>query len=192
MPDRVGPIALLGPEGELWRLWPAGEKLKETTDSEGRRWRLAVKDVKDAATTPPPRKAKGPPPTGYRVRVCIEGEKELEALGCGWRIVTIELDGPKVHLHHNGNTGTIKREAFKAFLAANKAARRNRPSGGELESAPLHYEPSSPRATAKVLEKFSKRTVPDMPLMPAFLRSKAHLRLVVDNTPTNTGEEEAA
>ena len=62
-------------------------------------------------------------PTGFRVRLCIEAEKELRVLGCGWRIVTVELDGPNVHLHHNGNTATMKRGAFKEFLVANRAAR---------------------------------------------------------------------
>jgi hypothetical protein len=80
-------------------------------------------------TPPPPRKAKEPasPPKGFKVRICIEDEKELQILGCGWRIVTVELDGPKVRLHHNGNTATMKRPAFKALIAANKCLRRKRP-----------------------------------------------------------------
>jgi hypothetical protein len=64
---------------------------------------------------------------GFQVRLCIEAEKELQVLGCGWRIVTVELDGPKVRLHHNGNTATMKRPAFKALIAANKRLRRKRP-----------------------------------------------------------------
>ena len=64
---------------------------------------------------------------GFQVRLCIEVEKELQVLGCGWRIVTVELDGPKVRLHHNGNTATMKRPAFKALIAANKRLRRKRP-----------------------------------------------------------------
>jgi very-short-patch-repair endonuclease len=57
---------------------------------------------------------------GYKVRVYIEAEKELQELGCGWRNVIIELDGSKVHVHHNGRTATMKRDAFKVFLARNK------------------------------------------------------------------------
>jgi len=64
---------------------------------------------------------------GFQVHLCIEAEKELQVLGCGWRIVTVELDGPKVRLHHNGNTATMKRPAFKALIAANKRLRRKRP-----------------------------------------------------------------
>jgi hypothetical protein len=127
--DREGPIALLGPDGELWRLWPRGEGPKETSASEARHWRLFAKGVINAMTPPPPRKAKAlaARPKGFRVRLCIENEQELQILGCGWRIVTVELAGPKVHLHHNGNTATMKRKAFKDFLAANKRLRRKRP-----------------------------------------------------------------
>jgi hypothetical protein len=64
---------------------------------------------------------------GFQVRLCIEAEKELQILGCGWRIVIVELDGPKMRLHHNGNTATMKRPAFKALIAANKRLRRKRP-----------------------------------------------------------------
>jgi hypothetical protein len=64
---------------------------------------------------------------GFQVRLCIEAEKELQVLGCGWRIVTVGVDGPKVRLHHNGNTATMKRPAFKALIGANKRLRRKRP-----------------------------------------------------------------
>jgi hypothetical protein len=66
-----------------------------------------------------------PRPWGYKVRLYIEAEKELQELGCGWRNIIIELDGPRVRLHHNGRIATMKRDAFKAFLARNK--RRKRP-----------------------------------------------------------------
>jgi hypothetical protein len=67
---------------------------------------------------------------GFKVRICIEGEKELQVLGCGWRIVLCQLRGNKVLLHHNGNIATIKRKAFKELLAAVRAVRpkRRRPS----------------------------------------------------------------
>jgi hypothetical protein len=64
---------------------------------------------------------------GFRIRICIEGEKELQILGCGWRIVTCQLRGKTVLLHHNGNVATMKRPAFKALIAANKRLRRKRP-----------------------------------------------------------------
>jgi hypothetical protein len=67
------------------------------------------------------------PPMGIRVRVGIEAEKELQILGCGWRIVTCQFRGDKVLLHHNGNKATMKRAAFKALLAANKRVRGKRP-----------------------------------------------------------------
>jgi DNA-directed RNA polymerase subunit RPC12/RpoP len=61
-----------------------------------------------------------PRPWGYKVRLYIEAEKELQELGCGWRNIIVELDGPSVHLHYNGRTATMKRDAFKALLARNK------------------------------------------------------------------------
>ncbi|HSJ77914.1 MAG TPA: hypothetical protein VK913_04180, partial [Erythrobacter sp.] len=65
-----------------------------------------------------------PRPWGYKVRLYIEAEKELQELGCGRRTVIVELDGPRVLLHHNGRTATMKRDAFKALLARNKRPRR--------------------------------------------------------------------
>jgi len=44
--------------------------------------------------------------------LCIEAEKELQVLGCGWRIVTSQFRGSNVLVHHNGNTATMKRTAF--------------------------------------------------------------------------------
>jgi hypothetical protein len=67
---------------------------------------------------------------GFRVRLCIEAEKELQVLGGGWRIVTCQFRGNKVFLHHNGNVATMKRKAFKELLAAIRTVRpkRRRPS----------------------------------------------------------------
>ena len=65
-----------------------------------------------------------PRPWGYEVRVYIECEKELQELGCGWRNLIVELDGPRVRLHHNGRIATMKRDAFKAFIARNKRRKR--------------------------------------------------------------------
>ena len=66
-----------------------------------------------------------PRPWGYKVRLYIEAEKELQELGCGWRIVIVELDGSRVFLHHNGSIARMKRDAFKALLARNKRSRRS-------------------------------------------------------------------
>ena len=65
---------------------------------------------------------------GFKLRICIEGEKELQILGCGWRIITCQFRGDKVLLHHNGNTATMKRQAFKGLVAVNKNLRRKRPN----------------------------------------------------------------
>jgi hypothetical protein len=65
-----------------------------------------------------------PRPWGYKVKVYIEAERELQELGCGWRTLIVELDGSKVHLHHNGRKATMKRAAFKAFVASNKCYRK--------------------------------------------------------------------
>jgi hypothetical protein len=69
-----------------------------------------------------------PRPWGYKCRVYIEAEEELQVLGCGWRNVIVEIDGSNIHLHHNTRTATMKRAAFKAFLARNRAARKGKPS----------------------------------------------------------------
>ena len=73
-----------------------------------------VRDVDDALGTV----------KGFRLRICVEDEKELQILGCGWRIITCRFRGNKVLLHHNGNKATMKRTAFKTFLAANRRARQ--------------------------------------------------------------------
>jgi hypothetical protein len=64
---------------------------------------------------------------GIRVRLCIEGEKQLQILGCGWRIVTCQFRGNKVLLHQNGKVATTTRKAFKALVAATRAIRNKRP-----------------------------------------------------------------
>ena len=72
-----------------------------------------VRDVDDALGTV----------KGFRLRICIEDEKELQILGCGWRIITCQFRGNKVLLHHNGNVATMKRKAFKELLIAIRVAR---------------------------------------------------------------------
>jgi hypothetical protein len=55
---------------------------------------------------------------GFKVYIGIEGEKELQVLGCGWRIVTCHFRGNKVLLHAAGQTATMKRKAFKELVEA--------------------------------------------------------------------------
>jgi hypothetical protein len=64
-----------------------------------------------------------PRPWGYKVKLYIEAEKELQELGCGERTVVVEFDGNKVHVHHNGRMATMKRDKFKELIAANKRYR---------------------------------------------------------------------
>jgi hypothetical protein len=66
--------------------------------------------------------------TGFKVRIAIESEPELQILGCGWRIVTCQFRGNKVLLHHAGNTATIKRNAFKHLIEATRRACVGEPS----------------------------------------------------------------
>jgi hypothetical protein len=76
---------------------------------------------------------------GFKLRICIESEKELQILGCGWRIVTCQFRGDKVLLHHNGNVATMKRKAFEELLAAIRTVRpkRRRPSLRLVVSNPV-------------------------------------------------------
>ena len=53
---------------------------------------------------------------GFKLRICIEGEKELQILGCGWRIVTCQFRGDKVLLHYSGSVAAMKRKAFMELL----------------------------------------------------------------------------
>jgi hypothetical protein len=75
-----------------------------------------VRDVDDALRTI----------KGVKVRIYIEYEKELQVLGCGWRIVTCQIRGNKILLHHNGNVATMKRKAFKELLTAVRRAKPKR------------------------------------------------------------------
>jgi hypothetical protein len=88
-----------------------------------------VKGVSNAMTPSPPRKTReqASPPGGFRVRLYIESESELQIFGCGWRIVTCQFRGKHVLLHHGGNTATMKRQVLKEFVAANRRLRRKRP-----------------------------------------------------------------
>jgi hypothetical protein len=64
---------------------------------------------------------------GFQLRICIEAEKELQVLGCGWRIVTCQFRRRNALLHHNGKTATLKWKAFKELVAAMRGLRPKRP-----------------------------------------------------------------
>ena len=48
-------------------------------------------------------------------------------LGCGWRIVTCQFRGNNVLLHHNGSVASMKRQAFRDLVSANRRLRRKPP-----------------------------------------------------------------
>jgi hypothetical protein len=119
---RINVTDLFKQEGERrppiapWR--PTPETLRRPIIVVGRN--VPVKDINDAVGVL----------KGFRLRVCIQGEKELQILGCGWKIVTGQFRGKKVLLHHGGNTATMKRQAFKELVAVVRTVRpkRRRPS----------------------------------------------------------------
>jgi hypothetical protein len=65
-----------------WR--PLAETLRRPVIAVGRN--EPVRDVDDALQTV----------KGFKVRICIEAEKELQVLGCGWRIISCQFRGNKV------------------------------------------------------------------------------------------------
>jgi hypothetical protein len=124
-----------------------------------------------------------PRPWGWKVRVCIGAEKELQELGCGWRVVAVELDGNQVHLNHNGRMVTMRRKAFREFLTANRKLRK---SGRYIKPAPYagpteNYERFIPqfKEVLKPDHKPPARTNPaDYPELPSFLDRRKKLRLL--------------
>jgi hypothetical protein len=151
--DQPNPIRFTTPDGTKCRVWLASDSKGHRIIGDDRWWRVNVEELLkrervQRPVTPwrPTAEALNRPiivvgrnaPVkdmddalgvlkGFRVRLCIGAEKELQVLGCGWRIVTCKFRGNKVLLHHNGNTATMKRPAFKALIAANKCLRRKRP-----------------------------------------------------------------
>ena len=108
-------------------------------------------------TPPPPRKTKAPasPPRGFRVRLCIDTEKELQVLGCGWRIVTCQFRGSNVLLHHNGSVASMKRRPSRIWCLRTGVCAGNVPSCAWwspirnhvwLRSSGLHEFEQVPRA----------------------------------------------
>jgi hypothetical protein len=61
---------------------------------------------------------------GFKVRICIEGEKELQVLGCGWRIVTLSASrkqsasSPQWQ-HRHDEAKRIKSRTLISFLLGN-------------------------------------------------------------------------
>jgi hypothetical protein len=151
--DQPKPVRLIAPDGNKCRVWLGSGREGNRIIGDERWWRINVTDllkqegVQRASTTPwkPTAKTLRRPiivvgrnaPVrnmddalgvlkGFRVSICIESEKELQVLGCGWRIVTCQFRDNKILLHRNGNTATMKRKAFKALLAAMRAIRPKR------------------------------------------------------------------
>jgi hypothetical protein len=147
--DRPNPIGFSLTDGSKGRVWVASDRHGAKLIGDDRHWRVNVADVlklekekRQTTSWRPTAEALRRPiivvgrngPTtnmddalgvlkGFRVRLYMEAEKELQILGCGWRIVNCQFRGNKVFLHHNGNVATMKRKAFKELLAAVRAAR---------------------------------------------------------------------
>jgi hypothetical protein len=163
--DEPNPIRFTLPDGTKGRVWLASDNDGSKIIGDDRLWRInaeellrqnerrpkaiswlptaktlrrpiivvgrddPVRDVDDALRTI----------RGFRIRICVESEKELQILGCGWRIVTCQFRGDKVLLHHNGNIATMKWNAFKELLATMRTvrAKRRRPSLRLVVSSPV-------------------------------------------------------
>jgi hypothetical protein len=147
--DKPNPISFAIPDGTKGRVWLASNREGSKIIGDERLWRVNLEELlrkqeRRTKTTPwtPTTEALRSPIIvvgrndsgrdiddalgvikGFRVRLCIEAEKELQVLGCGLRIVTCQFRGNKVLLHHNGNVGTMKRRAFKELLAAVRVTR---------------------------------------------------------------------
>ena len=130
----LNPISFITPDGVRGRVWLATDKNGKKIIGDDRHWRLNVpaasrvdRDERSkrvtATLTDIWQTELNFPPMGFRVRVCIEGEKELQVIGCGWRIVICQFRGDKVLLHHNSGTAKMKRAAVERFITANRAAR---------------------------------------------------------------------
>jgi len=150
--EEANPIGFTLPEGTKGRVWLASDRDHSKIVGDDRLWRINTEELLRRKEARP--KAVSWLPTaktlrrpiivvgrnnpvrdvddalgvikGFRVRLCIEAEKELQVLGCGWRTVTCQLRGNKVLLHHNGNVATMKHEDFKELLAAVRAVRSKR------------------------------------------------------------------
>jgi hypothetical protein len=154
--DKPNPLSFTLPDGTRGRAWIATKQASSKIIGDDRLWRINIEELlrqkerrpKAISWLPTAKTLRRPiivvgrnDPArdiddalgtlkGFKLRICIEAEKELQILGCGWRIVTCQFHGNKVLLHHNGSTATMKRKAFKELLAAVRAVRpkRKRPS----------------------------------------------------------------
>ena len=204
------------PRGRPWRApvassWsPTAQELNRPLINAGEENTDAVQKIEGSAHIPLHRLVPDPPardpacvqqniwpwPWGFKIRLCIENEKELQVLGCGWKIVTVEFDGPNVHLHHQGNTATMKRQAFKELVAASK---RCRDRNGKHDGAGMMTPEQTVRTVPTLLQHKLEAWMPDYqhalqgddynldyhedgyPRLPACLRRRAPIRLVVSN-----------
>jgi hypothetical protein len=94
---------------------------------------------------------------GFRVRICVEAEKELQIFGCGWRIVTCQFRGKNVLLHHNSNTARMKRNAFKARACVGSVEFCGwwSPTQGPVSPARLRHDPTLRQAPDRELSRSS-------------------------------------
>jgi hypothetical protein len=152
--DKTTPASFTAPDGTKCRVWFASDREGNHIIGDDRWWRINVTDLfnQEGGRRPPTAHWRPTAETlrrpiivvgrnapirnmddalgvlkGFRVRICIEAEKELQVLGCGWRVVTCQFRGKTVLLHHNGNIATLKRKAFKHLVAAMRAIRPKRP-----------------------------------------------------------------
>jgi hypothetical protein len=164
--DKPNPVSFTSPDATKCRVWLASDREGNRIIGDDRWWRINVTDLLKQGKQRRPVAASWKPSAealrrpiivvgrndpvrgvdealqtlkGFKVRIYIESEKELQALGCGWRIVTCQFRGNKVLLHHNGKTATMKRKAFKELVAAIRLVRpkRRRPSLRLVVSNPL-------------------------------------------------------
>jgi hypothetical protein len=167
--DKPNPASFTAPDRTKCRVWFASSGEGNRIIGDDRWWRLNVTDLfkQEGERRPPTAHWRPTAETlrrpiivvgrnapirnmddalvvlkGFRVRICIEGEKELQILGCGWRVVICQFRGNTMLLHHNGNIATTKRLAFKALIAANKRLRRKRPALRLVVSNPRPSIPS--------------------------------------------------
>jgi len=152
--NQPNPISFTTPDGTTCRVWLASDSKGNRITGDERWWRIHARNLltkKEAERHP---NSRWKPNTvalrrpiivvgrnapvkdldealgvlkGSRVRICIEAEKELQVLGCGWKIVTCQFRGSNVLVHHNGNTATMTRKAFKELVVAMRAIRPKRP-----------------------------------------------------------------
>jgi hypothetical protein len=167
--DEANPVSFTLPDGTKGRVWLAALKMI----GDDRLWRVNIEELlrqrkcrpKATPWMPTPEALRRPiivvgrndpvrdvddalgTVKGFKVRICIESEKDLQVLGCGWRSVTCQFRANKVLLYHNGNVATMKRKAFKELLAAVRAVRpkRRRPI---LRLVVSNSEASVPAAAA--------------------------------------------